>query len=354
MRRHRSEGFTLVELLVVIAIIGILVALLLPAVQAAREAARRMQCGNNVKQLGLALHNYHDTYKVFPPALLNSGRYVNGATTAVGQWSYVEGVRNHSGFLFLLPFFEQTALHSQIDFNVPTNESNPNAAGISPDFTTPSELQNAALLSARMAVLECPSHPQAGENMDRNPGNTTDFYTMRNAKRTSYLFSTGVFTDYNASYASANADIRQGAFGNNGGAKMADITDGTSNSIAIGEAASGRYKTSPVFGPWGLVGTHTAVHGRVVTISSSTITIENSTTSTNQWPNWTINGAWRNNTATPDALGRTYAWVFGSLHPGGAQFVMCDGSTQFLSETIEYMTLCRLAYIHDGQPVTIP
>lgn len=346
-RTHWSRGFTLVELLVVIAIIGILVALLLPAVQAAREAARRMQCGNNLKQAGLAIHNYHDTFKTFPPALLNSGRYPSTNPT----WGYPEGVRNHNGWLFLLPFFEQSPLHDQINFNIATNASNPPAYAGGP---VPDDSFNGPILSQRMPMLECPSHPQAGENLNRLPGTTTDFYTTRNAKRGSYLFSTGVFTDYNAPYQSANNDIRQGAFGNNGGAKFADITDGTANSIAFGEAAGGRFKTSTLFGPWALAGTHTAVHGRVVTISSTAIVLENNTASTNQWPNWTINGAWRNNTPTPDARGRTYAWVFSSLHPGGAQFTMCDGSTQFLAETIDFTTLARLAYIHDGQPVSIP
>src|SRR5688572_16598942 len=92
----RRRGFTLVELLVVIAIIGVLVALLLPAVQAAREAARRMSCGNNLRQLGLAMHNYHDANKVFPPGLINSP-----------EWTYL--------LYYILPYIEQTALHEGLD-----------------------------------------------------------------------------------------------------------------------------------------------------------------------------------------------------------------------------------------------
>lgn len=345
MSTQRKRGFTLVELLVVIAIIGILVALLLPAVQAAREAARRMQCGNNLKQMGLALHNYHDTFKVFPPALLNSGRTVAGTTDPT--WGYPEGVRNHTGWMFMLPFIEQSSLHAQFNFNVASNSSNPNAGG-----PTPINTLNDVPISTRLTGLECPSHPQAGENSSYLPG-TTDFYTRRNAKRASYLFSTGVFTDYNAPWHTASADIRQGAFGNNGAAKIADITDGTSNSLAIGEATGGRFKTSSHYGPWGLNGTHTSVHGRVVSTSSTVLNVPPSGTA-NYWKNWTINGAWHNTGTVPDAQRRTYAWVFSSLHPGGAQFVMTDGSTQFLTDTIDYLVLLRLAYIHDGQSVTIP
>ena len=93
-------GMTLVELLVVIAIIGILVGLLLPAVQAAREAARRLQCSDNLKQQGLALYSYHNTYRVLPPALVNSGRYADGGSL----WKGPKTVLNHTGFTLLLPW----------------------------------------------------------------------------------------------------------------------------------------------------------------------------------------------------------------------------------------------------------
>src|SRR5687768_13994742 len=107
MRRSSVAGFTLVELLVVIAIIGILIALLLPAVQAARESARRSQCANNLKQVGLALHSYHDAHKVYPPAGLNYG-WCRHSTAAPGFPSYTAQpnpiVTNLHGFSLLLPY----------------------------------------------------------------------------------------------------------------------------------------------------------------------------------------------------------------------------------------------------------
>jgi len=115
----RRSGMTLIELLVVIAIIGILVGLLLPAVLAAREAARRMQCGNNLKQMGLALHNYHNHYNVFPPALVNQGRYRHGIT----EWKGPKHVLNHTGFTLLLPYLEQGALHDKWDFNLASSSN---------------------------------------------------------------------------------------------------------------------------------------------------------------------------------------------------------------------------------------
>ena len=348
MRRTTRLGFTLVELLVVIAIIGILVALLLPAVQAAREAARRMQCGNNLKQLGLAVHNYHDVFKTFPPALLNSGHN----TVAYQAANFPEGPRNHSGMLFLLPFMEQTPLHSQINFSVATAERNPN--GQSP---APLSAVNDPFTKTRLKMLECPSHPQAGEDA----GISADVnYTFRNSKRTNYIFSTGVYSDGSATYQQSYADIRQGAFGNNGSAKIADITDGTSSSLAFGEAAGGRQKTATQYGPWGLQGVHTCCHGRVVTSSTTILDATTFATGTLCYDqNYNINKDFISGTSGTACVplatrtGKSYAWNFNSLHPGGAQFTLCDGSTQFLAQTIDYLTLCRLAYVHDGQVAAV-
>ena len=114
-------GMTLVELLVVIAIIGILVGLLLPAVQAAREAARRLQCSDNLKQQGLALYSYHNTYRVLPPALVNSGRYADGGSL----WKGPKTVLNHTGFTLLLPYLEQGNLYDQWNCDLASSSSSP-------------------------------------------------------------------------------------------------------------------------------------------------------------------------------------------------------------------------------------
>jgi prepilin-type N-terminal cleavage/methylation domain-containing protein len=334
MKSRRRTAFTLVELLVVIAIIGILIALLLPAVQAAREAARRAQCANNLKQTGLALHNYHDTYKVFPPALLNSGRYTGAATY------YPEGVLNTTGWAMLLPFFEQKPLWDLYDFRVCSSSSNPNA-GIP---VLGDDTMNQPYYSTRLSVLECPSADNNGQSSTYDAGGTS-FYSRRGVFRSNYFFSTGVYTDYDAPYEQYNMNVRQGMFGNNGAARISWVKDGTSNSLAVGEAIGGserKHKTSSHYGPWGMCGTHTCCHGRIVS-NSSTPPISYTSA---QAAEWCINCVWRG-----DALQRTYAWVFNSLHPGGAQFALGDGSTQFLSETMDYLTLCRLAYIHDAEPI---
>ena len=338
--RARS-AFTLVELLVVIAIIGILVALLLPAVQAAREAARRSQCQNNLKQIGLGLHNYHDIHNVFPPALIGSGRYQN-STYYVQPGPNI--VRNTAGWTLMLPQMEQTAAYNQYNFTAPSSVSNPYGMPIAAG----SDTVNAPVTSLRMKWLECPSSPVAGEDSSSQGGNMTPgnpglFYSANAGKRSNYFFNTGSMTDYSAWWSYYNTDIRQGVFGNDGAANMAAVTDGTSNTIAVGEGSGGRHKISPLFGPWGLSGTHTSVHG--YTPSGSTTALDATTTAAYQ-SSWNINSPYNN-----DALKRTYAWVFNSLHPGGAQFVLADGSVRFIPQTITYLTFCRLTYLHDGSPV---
>ncbi|WP_164102465.1 DUF1559 domain-containing protein [Candidatus Laterigemmans baculatus] len=325
----RRSGFTLVELLVVIAIIGVLVGLLLPAVQAAREAARRMSCSNNLKQQGLAAHNYHDTFKIFPPALIASGRY-NNATYHVDKGL----VKNTTGWALMLPFMEQQAIHANWNFNVCAGASNPYGQQLAGDDTI-----NLGLYNARIATLECPSHPEAGEISTYNAGGTS-FYDRREAVRTSYFFSTGYYTDYDRPYEQCNNNVQQGAFGNDGAAKFASLRDGSSNCLLFGEGAGGSMKTSSHYGPWGMSGIHTGIHGRVVVADVATGIKPTAL----EAQNYSINGAWNN-----DAKRRTYAWIFGSHHPGGAQFTMGDGSVRFLSDNMDFTTFARLAYIHDGE-----
>ncbi len=328
------HGFTLIELLVVIAIIAILVALLLPAVQQAREAARRSQCKNNLKQIGLALHNYHDTHNVLPPALIHSGRYNSPAYFTNG------GVLNTTGWALLLPFIEQSAAYDLYNFNVCSSSSSPYDIPVMGTDAT-----NAAVIGLAQPVLQCPSHIYAGQMTSSDVGGT-GIYSRNQSRRNSYVFAAGVSTDYSGPYGSTLNDVRRGAFGNDGAAKMRDFVDGTSNTIAVGEAWGGDiYKTSTSYGPWGLAGTHTCCHGRVV--SSSTTLVDASTTNVSNYPrDWHINAAYGG-----DAQKRSYAWGFNSGHAGGAQFVMGDGAVRFLSENMSYLTFVRLNYIADNQVI---
>jgi len=185
------------------------------------------------------------------------------------------------------------------------------------------------------------SAPTAGA-LRSNAAGTNDRYSMRSARRTNYFFATGTFNDDSGNYASTSSDIRRGMFGNNGAAKMATITDGTSNTIALGESLGGsQFKTDANWGPWALCGVNTCCHGAVPTSSSTTL----SYTATNLMEG-AINAVYNN-----DAQKRTFARTFSSKHPGGAQFALGDGSTRFISETIDYLTFAKLNYIADGQVV---
>ncbi len=235
-----------------------------------------------------------------------------------------------------MPQIEQKNRYEKWNFSAGSSGSNPRAGGATPNDST-----NRALWQAPPDAFLCPSHPASAQKSTHRAG-SSDFYSRRDAFRTSYLFSTGVFTDYNANYGAYQADLRKGAFGNNGAARIRDITDGTSNTIAIGEAWGGSaYKTSSHYGPWGSVGTHTCCHGRVVS-NNRVVNGEMDYTAAHA-RDWSVNSAWQGR-----ADGKTYAWVFNSGHTGGAQFVNCDGSTRFISENVNYGILLKLAYVQDG------
>jgi hypothetical protein len=249
-------------------------------------------------------------------------------------------VLNTPGWVFLLPYIDQAAAYNQYNFNVCSSVSSPYSMPVSGVDTT-----NVAITGMSLPMILCPSHPKGGEVVTSNPGVITDFYSRNQARRSSYLFSTGSFTDYSAAYTGTSTDIRQGAFGNSGAARLRDLTDGSSNTILIGEAWGGTgYKTSPAYGPWGLNGTHTCCHGYTPSASS---TVFNSANVAAYTPNWGINKPYLN-----DPEKETYAWVFNSGHTGGAHFVLGDGTVRFVSDSVDYYVLCQLAYIHDSTVVS--
>lgn len=303
MKRHAkpSLGFTLVELLVVIAIIGILVALLLPAVQAAREAARRMSCSNNLKQVGLAMHNYHDTYKLFPTGGLSSR----------------PGVSWHA---LLLPFMEQQPLHDAYNFEATNGYS---------DTTT-----NLPLAVRRIEAYLCPSGTrlEGTETSGGTPTATTHYYGIMGPKGVNPY--SGSNYSWDNSLSSHGGFAQQGVIGRGKSTSFASITDGTSNTYLVGEIS---WDKSNNYRLWtrgcGLGGDHAC---------ASVKNINNSTTGAISIINRTpYNGSNNFNDVS-----------FGSNHPGGCMFAMADGSVTFVSETIDLKVYVSTASRDGGEPIT--
>ena len=231
-RSPRGRGFTLVELLVVIAIIGVLVALLLPAVQAAREAARRMQCSNNLKQLGLALHNYADSNKKFPPGGISYGH-------AWGAGPNDPLVLNRSGLVSLLPFAEQQNLYDRFDMRYAfcdylRNCSAPVADGGNPAVNV---YNNALLCTTPLPMFTCPSDsgdPLLGDWDGYRP------YAGLRGYKTNYDFSfsasfNGVFNSWRDYGNGWGPYAWKRLFGENSNSKFKDMSDGTSQTVAMVE-----------------------------------------------------------------------------------------------------------------------
>ncbi|MEQ1824870.1 MAG: DUF1559 domain-containing protein [Pirellula sp.] len=224
-RRHRS-GFTLVELLVVIAIIGILVGLLLPAVQAAREAARRMQCSNNVKQIGLATHTLHDTYRKLPLAVATNARATtylpSGAVDPAQWWNMITPGpfhgKNYTIFTHLLPFIEQSNLYNTFDPRLDDGGTNGTAA-----------VPPATRRVVPLATYSCPSDPSMGGGKS----NVTRFIVNRDSFASSYGANYNAFGDGIVTEAKWNAN------GVRGYKNFGAYTDGLSNSIFYIEMYAG-------------------------------------------------------------------------------------------------------------------
>lgn len=337
------RGFTLVELLVVIAIIGILIALLLPAVQAAREAARRSQCSNNLKQLGLALHNYHDTYKSFP----------QGART--GGWN---GGWGTSFYVRLLPYVEQTALYDRWPFTEKGaydrdegyGPGNANLLGTPVDIRT-----------LQISAFRCPSTPMP--LFDGNNGMHASYAGITGAVEptgryvpTRHRVCCSCCNSPAASFGNPADGIVSGSGMLVGGSTVvttfALCTDGSSNTMIIGEMSDYLYD------PTGMRRTKgPGWHGWAMGCGSNTTVTTRDTTSA------ASDMRWFNLTTIRYAVGtRTYelpgiAENYGpnnpliSAHPGGAQVCLTDGSVRFLSSTTQLETLKLLADRDDRIPV---
>jgi prepilin-type N-terminal cleavage/methylation domain-containing protein len=312
----RRTGFTLIELLVVIAIIAILIALLLPAVQQAREAARRTQCKNNLKQIGLALHNYHDTHNVFPYATANTGQ----CFTAAG-----DRVTNHTGWLMLLPNFDQGPLYNQFNFNWATGLRN-TGAGTIMGGTNPATNTNLNLSTTVLNMLLCPSDagPRSYQTADATYG-----CGVVGSVRSSYGFS--VSQGNGCTQWMAEATATRCMFGLGSRSSMRDLTDGSSNIVAVVETTldvdDGETQS------WAC-----SSHVGMGVVLGAARGINNFRCC-----------AWRSPPNMQFQPGRNGEWGEpGSQHVGGIQVLMGDGSVRFLTENIDAITRVNLARISDG------
>lgn len=323
-RRARC-GFTLVELLVVIAIIGILIALLLPAVQAAREAARRAQCTNNLKQLALGQHNYADSYKTFTPGAIWMG---TGNPTENGR----DANWGATWTIMLLPYFEQRALHDQYDSRLRARTG---------DATTPNNMVARTDLSA----MKCPSHPAITDRLKQDFDGFTkgNYAACAGAGRT---MSAGDFGD--AQRRGCFSVVRQN------GASFADITDGSSNVVMLSEIVAVR-SDSDDRGAWGWCA-GAMFCGRATCGSSNRVFTPNTTQYMDCPPySWNVTNVntfnWRSDLDDSGAGGGVGARGF---HPGGVNAAVADGSVRFLSETVDQTLYLNILAIADGNPVTMP
>ncbi len=327
-----GSGFTLVELLVVIAIIGVLVGLLLPAVQAAREAARRMSCSNNMKQLGLALHNYHDTHQKMVYAVLQSGS-VDAGSAAPGP----ERVLNHKGWLSVLPFIEQQGLFDMFDSRLSTGAYARNPNTVSSPRPGEAGNPNDVVVSTLLTAFLCPSdaNPEqyatvTSANYSISPGTTT-----LQGSHTNYDFSVSRRSNSAPRWGAESANTRR-MFGHDDCPKFRDLLDGTSNTVMLIETL--RFLHNGVTPAWGYV---RWVGDGIDLAYGPGINHLGPCCGWDATPN-----------ARPMVRNRLAHWGSpGSLHPGGCQITMADGSVRFISETVDLVTRQRLAQVGDGQPL---
>jgi prepilin-type N-terminal cleavage/methylation domain-containing protein/prepilin-type processing-associated H-X9-DG protein len=292
------RAFTLIELLVVIAIIAVLIALLLPAVQQAREAARRTQCRNNLKQIGLALHNYHDVHQMFPSGWIG---------VALDGRPYVEGPTGWGWGAMVLPMMDQGPLYQQINFHLQIDHP-----------------ANALALETVIPSFRCPTDPSPerwGIPEEDNPDEILAMLPSAN-----YVGSFGPeevhdCEDVPIGFTCDTPNIFNGIFAHNTSVRIRDILDGTSNTFLAGER-----RTDPALG-W-----HSTWVGAVPEGHEAFARVLGSADH------------------PPNYIGAHFE-DFSSFHAGGVHFLFADGRVRFLGENINKLLYKSLATRADGEPV---
>ena len=342
------RGFTLVELLVVIAIIGILVGLLLPAVQAAREAARRMQCSNNLKQLGLAIHNHHDAFKRFPPGTSQDQQPFGPAASNWGA----------SWMVYILPYIEQGPLYSSLTIGGGTGYGNA-ANGV--------RYNNVVIPGYR-----CPSSPLPDKTSSTVPGGTggqmmmPTYVGIAGASNGTTQLITG-YTQSRYLLPGGSAGCCTGGIQSNSGGlppnlvnKFSLFTDGSSNTMLASEQGNFLTTLNGNKVAWNAAGPHgwTIGWGNSSTNFAGTTGGDNRAfnVTTVRWPINQVTG-WPNapgNCGTVGVCDNTGQNIpLNSAHTGGVNAVNGDGSVRFISQSIPMDTLARLCTRDDGLPVVL-
>jgi prepilin-type N-terminal cleavage/methylation domain-containing protein len=319
-RRARRRGFTLVELLVVIAIIGILIALLLPAVQAAREAARRTQCSNNLKQIGLALHNYHGARRMFPP-----GATIDGPPPLSSTTNWCRGLKFTATYtappttdkfmgppwtVWILPYLEAGAQFKSVHLNAAFY----NAAAVVPP-------PNDTLL-VPMKSFTCPSYSY----LDQYPA-TTNYLGCQGGPLTPQAGGPAVAAPECSNTTGQRTWFSNGVLYAGSKIKVKDITDGTSKTIMVGES---KY-------------TIIAWAGSAKSDSAAVSTVLGSTMEQ-------VNLIEMSDSLIAGGVANYSMRIYGSNHSGGCHFLMADASARFVSETIDLNVYRQLGPRNDSLP----